>query len=124
VPPEFPLMLMVPALALDWLWARTANWPAWKQSVISGAVFVGLLMAAQWPFANFLLSPASRNWVFGTTYFDYNLHPRSQYVRHVFASLEKSAAGFWMEIGIALIAATLTTRLGIGWGEWMRRIRR
>ena len=45
VPPEFPLLLIVPALALDWLWARTANWNPWQQAVVSAPVFVGLL----WP---------------------------------------------------------------------------
>ena len=37
------------------------------------------------------MSPASRNWVFGTMYFDYNLHPNDHYVRHLFFSVEKTA---------------------------------
>src|SRR6266478_5911729 len=60
VPPEFPLLLIVPALALDWLWASTPGWNPWLQAVVSGAIFVGLFMAAEWPFASFLMSPASR----------------------------------------------------------------
>jgi len=124
VPPEFPLLLIVPALGLDWLWWRTRNWSLWLQASVSGLLFVALLIAVQWPFANFLLSPASRNWVFGTTYFDYNLHPRSFYVQHRFVTLEKTAAGFWTEMTIAVMAAILTTRLGMSWGNWMQRIRR
>ncbi len=124
IPPEFPLLLIVPALALDWFWARTTGWNPWLQAVISGALFVGLLMAVEWPFATFLMSPASRNWVFGTNYFDYNLHPQSYYVRHQFVTLEKTPARFWSEMAAALAAATLTIRLGLAWGNWMRRIRR
>jgi hypothetical protein len=125
VPPEFPLLLIVPAVGLDLLWSsRAGRWPLWLQSIVSGLVFVVLLVAAQWPFADFLLSPASRNRVFGTIYFDYNLHPRSQYVRHVFVEMEHSAAKFWVQMGIALIAAAITTHLGFIWGNWMRRIRR
>ena len=124
IPPEFPLLLIVPALALDWFWARTPGWNRWLQSVVSGVVFVGLLMAVEWPFATFLMSPASRNWVFGTTYFDYNLHPQSYYVRHQFVTLEKTPVRFWTEMAAALVAAMLTIRLGLAWGNWMRRIRR
>jgi hypothetical protein len=124
VPPEFPLLLIVPALALDWLWASTPGWNPWLQAVVSGAVFVGLFMAVQWPFASFLMSPASRNWVFGTTYFDFNLHPQSYYVRHQFVTLEKTPAQFLKEMVASLAAATLMIRLGLAWGNWMRRIRR
>ena len=124
VPPEFPLLLIVPALGLDWLWSRTGNWPLGLQAVASGTVFLVLLVAAQWPFADFLMSPASRNWVFGTIYFDYNTHPRSRYLRNLFVPLEKTAMGFWAEMAIALASAIVTTRLGMSWGNWMRRIRR
>lgn len=124
IPPEFPVLLIAPALLLDWFWSRTPNWKPWMRAVVSGALFVGVLVAAEWPLATFLMSPASRNWVFGTTYFDYNLHPNDYYVRHVFYSVEKTAAQFWAEMGAALIAAAVTTRLGFGWGNWMRRIRR
>jgi len=45
-------------------------------------------------------------------------------VRHVFVEMENSAAKFWAQMGIAVIAAILTTHLGFIWGNWMRRIRR
>ena len=124
IPPEFPLLLIVPALALDWLWARTKSWNRWTQAVVSGAVFVGLAVAVQWPFATFLMSPASRNWIFGTTYFDYNLRPNDYYVRNMFYPVEKTTAQFWTQMAIAVAAAIVTTRVGISWGDWMRRIRR
>jgi hypothetical protein len=45
-------------------------------------------------------------------------------VRHQFVTLEKTPARFWTEMAAALLAATLTIRLGLAWGNWMRRIRR
>src|SRR5215469_13885396 len=48
VPPEFPLLLIVPAFALDLLWQRAEQWGAWKQAVVSGAVFLLTFAAAQW----------------------------------------------------------------------------
>ncbi len=124
VPPEFPLLLIAPALALDWLWQRSAKWNPWIEAAVSGAVFVVVLVAVQWPFADFLMSPASRNRVFGTIYFDYNLRPNSFYARYLFIPLEKSAIQFWAEMALAVLAAILTTRIGMSWGNWMRRIRR
>src|SRR5882757_471052 len=84
VPPEFPLLLIVPALALDFLWARTPEWSRGAQAVASGALFVALFFVVQWPFATFLMSPAARNYVFGAIYFDYFTPPTSYYWRYLF----------------------------------------
>ena len=124
VPPEFPILLIVPAVALDCLWQRTAKWKPWIEAAVSGLVFVVVFILVQWPFAIFLMSPASRNWVFGTMYFDYNLRPNGYYARYLFAPLEKTASEFWREMAFAVFAATLTTRLGMSWGNWMLRVRR
>ena len=57
IPPDFPLLLIAPALALDLLRARTRAWSAWRRAAVSGALFVGVFAAVQWPFAEFLMSP-------------------------------------------------------------------
>ena len=124
VPSEFPLLLIVPAVVLDLLGARMSNWNKWLQAVVAGAVFVAVFVAVQWPFATFLMSPAARNRFFGAIYFDYNLHPSSTYVRYLFFSTEQSAGEFRMEMGLAVVFAIVTTRIGIAWGDWMQRIRR
>src|ERR1035438_7057583 len=49
VPPEFPYLLIAPAIALDLLWRRTAGWKRWKEAVVSGLIFLIVLAAAQWP---------------------------------------------------------------------------
>jgi hypothetical protein len=123
VPPEFPLLLIVPAFALDLLWQRTAGWGRWKQALVSGAVFLAVFAAVQWPFADFLMSPAARNWVFGGGYFGYYIRPASLYARHLYFPAETGAA-FWTEAAIALAMAIGATRFGLAWGDWMRRIRR
>jgi hypothetical protein len=122
-PPEFPLLLIVPALALDLLWQRTSRWGALRQAVASAVVFVGVFAAVQWPFANFLASPAARNWFFGAKYFGYYVPSTSMLARYVFYAPEKGAQ-FWREAAMALAAAAATTWIGLGWGNWMQRIRR
>jgi hypothetical protein len=123
IPSEFPLLVMVPAFALDLLWQRTGGWGAWKQAVVSALVFLAVFAAVQWPFADFLMSPAARNWVFGTAYFGYFTRPTSLYATYQYYGLERGAA-FWTEVALALAIAIGGTRLGLAWGEWMRRIRR
>jgi hypothetical protein len=125
VPPEFPLLLLFPAAALDLLWARTgARRGPWFLSAVSGLLFLAVYVAVQWPFASFLMSPGARNRIFGAIYFDYNLRPTSFYYRHLFYPLEETAGQFWLGMAVALAAAIVTTRVGIAWGDWMRRVRR
>ncbi|MBS1830058.1 MAG: hypothetical protein JST93_32460 [Acidobacteria bacterium] len=121
VPPEFPLLLIVPAVALDLLWGKTASWNKWLLAAVSGSLFVVLFAAVQWPFAEFLMSPGSRNWVFGTHYFGYYVHPQSYTFRNLFVPTEPT---FWRGMAIAVGIAILSARAGLGWGDWMRKIRR
>ena len=72
IPAKFPILILVPALALDLLWQRVKNWKPWQIALVSGVLFMAVLTAVEWPFANFLLSDASKNRFFGTIYFDYN----------------------------------------------------
>jgi len=127
VPPEFPLLLIVPAIALDLYWQRQkprlTPFSDWVLAAASGAIFVVLLMAVQWPFADFLMSPWARNWFFGAKYFGYYQGPGSFYVRNLFFPTE-AGAGLWKQCGMTLAVAMLTTRLGFAAGNWMRRIRR
>jgi hypothetical protein len=124
VPGEFPLLLIVPAVVLDLLWANTTRWNPWLRSAVAGVVFLAVFVGVQWPFASFLMTPAARNRFFGAIYFDYNLNPASSYVRHVFFATEQSRAEFWTEMGLAAVFAMVTTRVGLAWGDWMQRIRR
>jgi hypothetical protein len=124
IPGEFPLLLIVPAIILDVLFARTVNWNKWLQAAVTGIAFLLIFFAVQWPFATFLMSPAARNRFFGAIYFDYNLPPTSYYVRYLFLPTEQSAAEFWTQMSLAALLAIVTTRIGMAWGEWMQKIRR
>ncbi len=123
IPEAFPILLIVPALALDLLWQRTKHWNRWKLAAISAIVFVAVLVAAEWPFASFLMSPASRNRFFGTGYLWYGLPPASHSARYLFLTTE-TAAHFWRGMLLALVFGTLAFRFGLSRGEWLQRIKR
>ena len=124
IPPEFPLLLIAPALALDLLRSRIARWTAWKQAALAGATFLATFVAVQWPFADFLMSPPARNWFFGAHYFGYFVEPTSPYFRNQFVRFESTPMEFAARLAFALGAAILSCRIGLAWGDWMRRIRR
>jgi len=108
---------------LDLMWQRTAGWGGWRQALVSGAVFLAVFAAVQWPFADFLMSPAARNWFWGSKYFGYYASPNSLYRQYRFVPVERGAA-FWTEVAFTLATAILTTRLGLAAGNWMLRIKR
>jgi hypothetical protein len=123
IPPQFPLLVVVPAFALDLIWRRMRASNRWALSVLSAALFAGLLMAAEWPFAVFLNSPAARNRFFGAMYFWYGLSPASYSAQYRFVDTE-TAIQFWTGMAVALILGTLGIRFGISRGEWLKRVKR
>jgi hypothetical protein len=124
IPPDFPMLLIVPAIVFDLARRYTAGWSRWKQAATLGAAVLVSFIAVQWPFADFLMSPASRNRIFETTNYPYFVPSTSPWVRNVFIHTEHTPGGFWLRMAIALGVAIVMVRLGMAWGEWMRRIRR
>ncbi|MCW5559924.1 MAG: hypothetical protein KIT22_19065, partial [Verrucomicrobiae bacterium] len=65
VPPAFPLLLLVPAIALDGLHLATRRWnsgAAWTLRIAAAAMlFVGTFSPAQWHFSRYLIHPAADN---------------------------------------------------------------
>ena len=102
---------------------RTEGWRPIARGAAAGAAFFAAFIAAQWPFADFLLSPASRNWIFGTAYFAYRDPAGLLYDPYKFVAAQKPAT-FLLTITAALVACIVTTGLGLAWGNWMRRVRR
>jgi len=120
----FPLLIIPAAIGLDLLrpWIRDRR--KWLQAGVLGAVFLGVMVAVQWPFGTFLMLPASRNWFFGTGELSYLWPPESRLVRNVFYAYEPTRAVFTLGMAIALACAILSARLGLAWGKWMRDVRR
>jgi hypothetical protein len=123
VPAKFPVLLIVPALALDLLWQRTRQWKMWKIALVSGVLFAAIVFAVEWPFADFLMSHASQNRFFGTIYFDYNSRPNGFDRMRIFFH----PAYGWPRVqglAIACVCAVASTWVGLGFGRWMRGVQR
>ncbi len=135
VPAKFPILIIVPALALDLLWQRirrsdstsesegNAGWKPWQIALVSGVVFIAVLALVEWPFASFLMSKASANRFFGTIYFDYNSRPEGfDRLRQFF----KPDSGWTLWFGFlrASLYAAISTWIGLAFGKWMRGVQR
>ena len=123
IPPQFPLLLMVPAFLLDLFWQRTKHWRTWVTAAVSAVLFVASFVAVEYPFASFLMSPASRNIFFGTGYLPFGAAPQSFLARHLFY-LTDSGPQFFVGILIAMALCTLTTWFGMNRGDWMGKVQR
>jgi hypothetical protein len=123
VPAKFPILIFVPALALDLLWQKTRAWKPWKVALASGFLFIAVLTIVEWPFASFLLSKASENRFFGTIYFDYNSPPDGHDRLRRFAEPDSSVT-LYLGLLRAAIYASISTWIGLSFGRWMRSVQR
>jgi hypothetical protein len=118
VPPPFPMLLVVPAVFVDLLMQRVRGRDGWL-SVALGAAFVWVLFDVEWWFAEFMVGPYSRNAFFAAQRWGFN-------IRQTAAILE-----FWGQttnpvtvpaMAIATVLGIASSRLALGWGNWMRRV--
>jgi len=123
IPWEFPLLIIVPAFAIDLVLQRTTTWRPIVRALAAGVVFLGVFVAVQWPFAKFLMAPLARNWVFGTEYMDFSTPVRSLYARFLFAQPEATAQ-FWRGMLVAALTSSAMVWIGIRAGRAMQKVRR
>jgi hypothetical protein len=142
VPPFFPLLLVIPAAALDIELRRSgaavrnaaASGPEigggasdWLLALLLGITFVAIMVAVHWFWSEFMLTPWTRNFFFAADKWDYNYllgSWRYQYwgldgPHHTFALLP-----FARGLGIATLLAAVSARVGLSWGNGMSRVTR
>ena len=128
VPLAFPLLLVVPGFALDLLTHRFRIRRDWALAAAAGIAFVAVMLAVHWFWAEFMLSPYARNYIFAADQWAYT--NRLGPWRYEYWTLDVDAAGNWSPllfaqgIGIAAVIAVLSSRVGLAWGGWMRRVQR
>jgi hypothetical protein len=119
LPPGFPLLLIAPAAAMDVLMRRFQG-RDWLLALLLAAAFLCLLLAVEWPFADFLTTPAARNAFFAADRMPYNLSPEIQQRLSAVPPSDNLARG----LPFALVLGFLSARVGLWWGNWMARVQR
>ncbi len=145
VPLPFPLLLIFPAIAIDLILRlsgesfRTTRSIATNPisvssisrgiglAVVLGAAFFAVLIAVQWYFSKFMLSPHARNWFFmGDRVFGYNF-PKGDWQAEFWHTdpRKKNADPITTSaIAIILAFASVSSWIGLFFGGWMRKVRR
>lgn len=123
VPLPFPVLLIVPALAIDIIVRRMENRNVWLTSLVLGVCFVAAFAAVQWPFGSLQATEIGRNAFFGGGHDDYGtpaqylVGPRELWTDGISTGATLLRIATW-----AVLAATLSSRLGMGRGAWLRRV--
>ncbi|HMP99468.1 MAG TPA: hypothetical protein PKC24_06770 [Cyclobacteriaceae bacterium] len=123
-PYHFPLLLIFPALAIDFIIGRWRHKNKWLLALLISIGFLLVFFPVQWFMGDFLMSPYARNWFFGQESWFYAANPDYEY-RYAFAPWQISTG--WNLVQGLLIAAALgilSSRLGLSWGNWMKQIQR
>jgi hypothetical protein len=128
VPPHFPLLLVIPALAVDFLLRQRDRGRDWSRAALAGVAFVCAMFSVQWFFGEFLISPAARNVFFAADRWAYFVEPGPWQYR--FWDVPKDPAGnpsvpaIATGLGVAALISIASTRIGIWWGNGMSRVLR
>jgi hypothetical protein len=118
VPPPFPMLLVIPAFALDLLMRRIQGRDA-LLSIAIGVAFVWIVFVVQWWFAEFMLGPHSRNAFFAAQRWGYNIRQDSG-IREFWGQTTDPVTLHGLIV--ATIIGIVCARIALGWGNWMRRV--
>jgi hypothetical protein len=128
VPPMFPLLLILPAVAIDlieWKFGEKNEgrwWKDWLLAVLLAAAFVIIVFPAQWNFSAFLLSDAADNRFFARSgHWPYFSRPGDW--MNTFWTKDPDPVHPQSVIRAFLIAC-ISTRIGLWLGNYLLRLRR
>ena len=128
MPPPFPLLLVAPALLVDWVRPPLTSCLAGRGSILiqtcaAGLVFFALFVAAQWPFAEFLLSPGAGNWFFAGGGQHWPFFLKIDQARVMFWGLKQDPLT-WQKSVLAITLAISSAWIGLRVARWLSKLRR
>jgi hypothetical protein len=123
---SFPLLLIAPAICIDIVIHRFGErWSTYQLAPVVGVVFVVAFLAAQWPFATFLVTnPLARGFVFNADNFVYWMSPTYESLTYRFDPPRAGAPPFAVDLLVAVAVASVSAALGLVRGRWMTRVQR
>jgi hypothetical protein len=96
----------------------------WVLALTQGVAFFAIFVVAQWLFADFLMSPWSRNWIFATDDFPYMLPSWSYGVRNEYVPIDATERVARIGLVMAAALSVASAMLGMSWGRWLRQVKR
>jgi hypothetical protein len=123
-PSYFPLLIVIPAIALDWI-AQRSRGNDWITALWMSLAFVGLMLVIQYPFGGFLVeSPGSRNWFFGGNTWYFADNPDAPWRYHFLPRDLIPTTVLVKGLLVAVVLGFLCARIGLRWGNWLVNLQR
>ncbi|CAH0996434.1 hypothetical protein EMA8858_02566 [Emticicia aquatica] len=121
----FPLLLFIPAFAVDWLREKFSAMNDWILALILGFTYLFVLFVSHYPFGTFLHeSPLARNWFWGSNSWSFQNDADWEY-RFKFSPRNDISLSAWAEgMGFAILFSVVSSRIGLAWGNWMKQLQR
>ena len=121
----FPLLLFIPAFAMDWLKDKFSAKNDWILALILGITFTITLFITHYPFGTFLHeSPLARNWFWGSESWSFQNDTDWEF-RYKYRYRNDINIGTWaIGLGLASLFGIISSRIGLAWGNWMKQIQR
>ncbi len=118
---DFPLLIIVPSLIIDIVTQRFSKRNKWLLALIYSVCFLVAFIIVQWPFANVLMA-SNGHWFFGTAKWYFGSEPDWEY-RYSFGPWMISS-GMELVYGllIAFLIGIVSSRTGLAWGHWMKKV--
>ena len=119
----FPVLVIVPSIGVDLVMQRLRARPIVLAPILS-FVFLVLFLAAQWPFASFLMTENARNWLFNAENFVYWMSPTGVEYSRRWVPEDPNALPFISQLSLAFLFGTVSSYIGLWFGSWMTKVRR
>jgi hypothetical protein len=121
----FPILLFIPAFFIDLFRVKFSYKNDWMLSIILGAVFTLVMLISHYPWGNFIHeSPMARNWFWGSDAWSFQNDSNFEY-RFKYGPWNDRTSYEWIiGIIIAIFTSIISTKIGLVWGNWMKRVRR
>ena len=127
VPLPFPMLLVVPAFAIDLIRLWLGAGRGWRRDglivLLSALAFIVLFALTQWYFSKFLIGPGGQNWFFAADR-HWGYTEKIADWRQQFWSETANPMATWRTFGVAGLYALLSSAVGLALGNWMARVRR
>jgi len=104
---------------------RMAQRNAWLTAVVLGLTFILAFLAVQWPFGSLLATEIGRHPFFGGGFAPYSapadwvVGPREFWLDEGGEMVAMTKAMTW-----GVLAAVISSRIGLAWGGWLREVKR
>ncbi|MBN8853385.1 MAG: hypothetical protein J0H07_16120 [Sphingobacteriales bacterium] len=123
-PGNFPMLVFIPALLMDWI-SRSWKGSEWIKALLLSVCFVLGMLIIEYPLSGWLIeSPYARNWFFGADSWYFGDPPDWPYRYKIHPFLLSTPGSLAIDVLIAIAIGTLAARLSLRWGQWIQLVKR